>query len=95
MLVLKATSSAVRRVLEDNPRLRDMLRSIDQLRGDDRQEAIQRALGVSSSDVKPPGLVSPEQNNEDVLALRTLAEAIEVAVRGGKEDALGLDWGDS
>ncbi|KAF4599186.1 hypothetical protein EYR40_006276 [Pleurotus pulmonarius] len=29
---------------------------------------------------------------EDVVALRALAEAVEVAVRGGKQDALGLDW---
>ncbi len=34
------------------------------------------------------------QPQEDTRALRELAEAIEAAVRGGKEDALGLDWGD-
>lgn len=32
--------------------------------------------------------------DEDTLALRTLAEAVECAVRGDKLDALGLDWGD-
>ena len=30
---------------------------------------------------------------EDVLAFRKLAEAVEDAVRGGKQ-GLGLDWGD-
>jgi hypothetical protein len=34
------------------------------------------------------------QLSEDVLALRALAEAVEAAVRGGKADALGLDWGE-
>jgi hypothetical protein len=27
-----------------------------------------------------------------VIALRELAEAVEAAVRGGKEGVLGLDW---
>lgn len=31
---------------------------------------------------------------DDVKALRQLAEAVESAVRGGKEGTLGLDWGD-
>jgi len=30
--------------------------------------------------------------NEDVLALRELAGAVEAAVRGGNERILGLDW---
>jgi hypothetical protein len=29
---------------------------------------------------------------EDVRALRVLAEAVEAAVREGKEGVLGLDW---
>lgn len=31
---------------------------------------------------------------EEVGAMRELAEAVEAAVRGGKEDVLGLNWGD-
>ncbi|KAI0081990.1 hypothetical protein K474DRAFT_1586794 [Panus rudis PR-1116 ss-1] len=85
-----ATSPAIREVIAANPRLRDILRSIDQLHGEDRQEALQRALGVSSADVRPPGI--PDE--EDIQALRRLAEAVEAAVRGGKHDVLGLDWGD-
>ena len=33
-------------------------------------------------------------SEEDVKAMRNLAEAVEAAVRGGKEDVLGLNWGD-
>ena len=88
----------MRKALTANPRLEDILRSIDGLRGDDRQDALERALGVSSSDTKGPaqaGLAGlGAQSEEDVRALRDLAEAIEAAVRGGKQDALGLDWGD-
>ncbi|KAL0957076.1 hypothetical protein HGRIS_003173 [Hohenbuehelia grisea] len=32
--------------------------------------------------------------SEDVLSLRALAEAVEAAVREGKEDVLGLNWGE-
>lgn len=75
--------------------MHDLLRSLDKLRGDERQDAIQSALGVSTADVKPPGIIAPEQSREDVQALRRLAEAIEAAVRGGNHDVLGLDWGDA
>lgn len=78
----------------DNYRLRDLLRSIDKLRGESREDAIKRALGVSSLDVKPPSSASSTQNSDDVQALRKLAEAVEAAVRGGKEDVLGLNWSD-
>ncbi|PSR70978.1 hypothetical protein PHLCEN_2v13154 [Hermanssonia centrifuga] len=93
-----ATSPTVRNVLATHPQLRDVLYSIDQLRGEDRNDALQRALGVSASDLHAhsrPGLArNVTQPQEDTRALRELAEAIEAAVRGGKEDALGLDWGD-
>ncbi|CAL1706114.1 unnamed protein product [Somion occarium] len=100
-----ATSTAIRHVIAEHPRLRDILRNIDQLRGEDRQDALQRALGVSTSDGRPPGInpsvgipgivgAAGVADEEDVLALRELAEAVEAAVRAGKEDVLGLDWGD-
>ena len=105
--LLLATSPAVRKALTANARLPELLRSIDQLRGSDREEALQRALGVSASDAnasfsspsssssRPNTLASFEaQSDEDVKALRDLAEAIEAAVRGGKQGMLGLDWGD-
>lgn len=38
-------------------------------------------------------LISPE-SQDDVVALRELAEAVESAVRGGKDGVLGLDWGE-
>lgn len=72
---------------------------MDKLRGNDRDEALQRALGVLLSGDK--GIVDdPELTvaEEDVQALRRLAEAIESAVRGGSQSqsqaALGLDWGE-
>ncbi|KAK7692176.1 hypothetical protein QCA50_003797 [Cerrena zonata] len=99
-----ATSPAIRDILSTNPNLRDVLRNIDQLRGEDRQDALQKALGVSVSDTKTPeirigsvGNVGSVRgaNEDDVKALRRLAEAVEGVVRGGKEGTLGLDWGDS
>ena len=94
----------MRQALASNPNLPDLLRSIDSLRGEDREEALQRALGVSSADVHGVGLTATSGRaqpragaaypEEDVRALRQLAEAVEAAVRGGREDVLGLDWGD-
>ena len=46
------------------------------------------ALGVGSADLASRG----EQPSDDMAALRALAEAVEGAVRGGKEGELGLDW---
>ena len=88
-----ATSTAIRRALGSNPRLRDILKSIDALRGEEREVALQEALGVAgsrSSALAHLGHASDEDRN----ALRQLAEAVEGAVRGGKKDVLGLDWGD-
>jgi hypothetical protein len=71
------------------------LTSIDKLRGPDRESALQRALGVTLPDITAQARGSSSvQPAEDVVALRELAEAIEAAVRGGKQDALGLDWGE-
>lgn len=116
-----ATSSAVRNALASHPRLKDVLRKIDSLRGQEREEALQRALGVSQYDARgavPNDISFPTSNRtrfghggrsslpengievgyveEDKVALRELAEAVETAVRGGKEGTmLGLDWGDT
>ncbi|KAG2154416.1 uncharacterized protein EDB93DRAFT_1239478 [Suillus bovinus] len=86
-----ATSSAVRRVLESNPRLPELLTSIDKLRGADREDALHRALGVDARQLKND-LLGPQELDEDTRTLRQLAEAVEAAVRGGKEGVLGLDW---
>ncbi|KAF7357893.1 hypothetical protein MVEN_00835600 [Mycena venus] len=87
-----ATSPAIRTTLAAHPNLPALLTSIDKLRGPDREHALQRALGVTA-----PEIATTHGNaelGEDVLALRALAEAVEAAVRGGKEGALGLDWGE-
>ncbi|KAI0663375.1 hypothetical protein C8Q70DRAFT_949382 [Cubamyces menziesii] len=86
-----ATSPAIRRVLAANPRLRDILKSIDSLRGEERELALHEALGVGDSRGK---VLLGQESEEDQRALRDLAEAIEGAVRGGKQGVLGLDWGD-
>ena len=86
-----AMSPAIRRILGSNPRLRENLFSMDKLRGEDRELAIQEALGVGGSGnatFTPVRATSVEDRN----ALRELAEAVESAVRGEKRDALGLDW---
>ncbi|KAH9929575.1 uncharacterized protein BXZ73DRAFT_102103 [Epithele typhae] len=88
-----ATSSSVRHVIGSNPRLRDILTSVDALRGEAREVALQEALGVGGS--RSHALASlGHASDEDRETLRRLAEAIETAVRGGKQDMLGLDWGD-
>nr|GAT44946.1 predicted protein [Mycena chlorophos] len=85
-----ATSAAVREVLAAHPLLPALLTQIDQLRGHERDDVLQRALGVSSIDISArSGQMSL---GDDVTALRALAEAVEGAVRGGKEGVLGLDW---
>lgn len=92
-----ATSPRVRAALAAHPRLKEILRNIDGLRGAEREDALQRALGVSAGDVRgsvQAPLAGLGAQSEDVKALRELAEAVEAAVRGGKQDALGLDWGD-
>ncbi|KAJ7056670.1 hypothetical protein C8F01DRAFT_357874 [Mycena amicta] len=88
-----ATSSAIRQVLAAHPSLPGLLTQIDQLRGHEREHALQRALGVGAADIS----VSKANRgggglNDDVLALRALAEAVEGAVRGGQDGVLGLDW---
>ncbi|KAG8214190.1 hypothetical protein J3R82DRAFT_10979 [Butyriboletus roseoflavus] len=85
-----ATSSTVRTILRSNPRLCDLLTSIDALRGSEREEALQRALGVDSRLLKNDD--AGTALDKDTRAFRELAEAIEVAVRGGREDVLGLNW---
>ncbi|KAG6892932.1 hypothetical protein C0993_002473 [Termitomyces sp. T159_Od127] len=87
---LVATSPAIRKILVAHPNLKTILTSIDSLRGNDREHALQRALGVSVADIKD--IKARAELSDDMLALRELAEAIEVAVRGGRDGALGLDW---
>ncbi|KAH9932457.1 uncharacterized protein B0H18DRAFT_985602 [Fomitopsis serialis] len=90
-----ATSPSIRRTLAAHPRLPTLLRQIDALRGPAREAALERALGVadpSPNDTR--GGVGRGEDGEDKKALRELAEAVEAAVRGGREGMLGLDWGD-
>jgi len=78
-----------------HPRLPGLLTSIDKLRGPDREDALQRALGVNVEQLRDPsGSTIPSESGDDVYALRQLAEAVEAVVRGGKEGVLGLDWGE-
>jgi len=65
---------------------------MDKLRGPEREDALQGALGVTAPEIDDQ--LRPPQLSEDVLALRELAEAIEASVRGDNKAALGLNWGD-
>ena len=92
---MTATSQAVRKALASNPKLPELLRDIDRLRGESREVALQCALGVSPADLDGSSERKQRQyTEEDVKGMRELAEAIEAAVRGGRDDVLGLNWGD-
>ncbi|KAJ3808069.1 hypothetical protein F5876DRAFT_46802 [Lentinula aff. lateritia] len=99
-----ATSPEVRKALlvpstvsgqpdQPNMTLRALLVSIDKLSGVGRERAIQCALGADdgriNDDLRQSISLSP---SEGVLALRTLAEAIEGALRGKTNGTLSLDW---
>ena len=84
-----ATSRPLRATIAAHPQLRDILRTIDGLHGREREEALERALGVA-----PGRALDKQYPDEATQALRQLAEAVEAAVRGSQKDALGLDWGD-
>jgi hypothetical protein len=88
-----ATSPAIRNILASHPSLKELLISIDKVRGEERELALQKALGVTSVDIHSQ--TQQRELSEDTLALRQLAEAIEAAVRGENKSALGLDWADA
>jgi zinc finger HIT domain-containing protein 3 len=77
----KATSSAIRTILREHPKLKDTLRTMDGMRGPAREEALQASLGISTRGV---GGVDD--------GMSELASAIERAVRGNRDGLLGLDW---
>jgi len=85
-------SPQVRKVLEKHEKLPALLAQIDKLRGHEREDALQQHLGVTPAQIDSQ-LRSPILD-EDTLALRELAEAIEGAVRKKDPSALGLDWGE-
>ena len=98
-----ATSPAVRAALTTHPRLKEVLRTIDGLRGTEREEALQLALGLSRRDVgsgsgRGRGREIDSEIEESGIGegerhgMRGLAEAIEAAVRASRDGLLGLDW---
>ena len=117
-----ARSPAVRRVLASQTHLPTLLRKLDESRGDARERAIERVLGVApdQESFRLAGLPTSfdlsfsnaadsvvqarkeglsEVDEEDMKALRELAEAVEGAVRsvgnpgmGFGADPVGLDW---
>lgn len=89
---LPATSVAVRKALSEHSDLKPLLRSIDSLRGGEREETLQRALGVSQANLQ--GASSTNKLGicqEDIEAMRRLSSAIDAAIRGDRPSALGLD----
>jgi len=97
-------------MLAENLRLRTLITSLDNVRGPARERELQRALGVNPTSTGPAqfrrndGRSDPLSgvNDEDLVALRRFAEAIEQAVRSpstkqsGPSNTvsaiLGLDW---
>ena len=88
-----ATSPTIRKILSAHKSLPELLTSIDKLRGPERDEALQRALGITAPEIDDCQL-RPSNLSDDILALRELAEAVETAVRGRDQSALGLNWGE-
>ncbi|KAI9571586.1 hypothetical protein HD554DRAFT_2302239 [Boletus coccyginus] len=90
-----ATSQTIRTLLSD-PSLHTRLIAIDALRGAEREAALQRALGVDGRLLNhhdgDANVTLAATLDKDTRALRALAEAVEGAVRGGREDVMGLDW---
>ena len=90
----------MRAALEGHPELKELLRSIDRLRGPAREEALQATLGVcrAQRDAEDAEQIyrlgEMRIGEEERRAMRDLAEATEAAVRGSQEAILGLDWGD-
>jgi len=83
----------VRKALSEHPALKPLLRSIDSSRGREREEALQRALGVSQATNHQGDLGTNKLGigEEDIEAMRQLSAAIEAAIRGDRPSALGLD----
>ncbi|KAL5631245.1 hypothetical protein ACGC1H_006931 [Rhizoctonia solani] len=97
-----ATSLDVRKFLTENPNMHGLLRSIDNLYGPLRQQAIEEVLGVGAGSEQQHGTRVPTHDalarlrqegdtEANTRALRQLAEAIEKAIGGGDEQR-GLAW---
>ena len=85
-IIKKATSSAIRTILREHPKLKDTLRTIDGLRGSAREEALQASIGISTLGDYDDG------DDDDYDGMGELAREIEGAVRGNRDGLLGLDW---
>ena len=82
----------MRKAFSEHPNLKPFLRSIDLLRGAERETALQRALGVSQADHHgDSGIGRLGIGGEDIEAVQQLSSAIEEAIRGDRPSALGLD----
>lgn len=86
----EATSRKIREIFATHPGLKDRLRAIDALQGDQRSWELEKVLGVA---VGADGrIIGGGGSKEDMEALRALAEAVEEVSRG--EQGVGLDWGE-
>ena len=82
----------MRKALSEHLSLKPLLRSIDSLRGAEREAALQSALGVSVADYRgDPGMDGLGISEGDVEAVRLLSAAIEGAIRGDGPSTLVLD----
>jgi zinc finger HIT domain-containing protein 3 len=86
----------IRAAISSSPSLPSLLRKLDQLRGSEREEALEKLLGVMTTRGALRGQQRTSQaldsSPEGVKALKQLAQAVEKAVRDDKTDTLDLDW---
>ncbi|KIY49987.1 hypothetical protein FISHEDRAFT_36364 [Fistulina hepatica ATCC 64428] len=87
-----AMSKNIRSLLAAHPELREKIREIDKMRGTAREEALQRALGLTRPEL--PGSSHGQETSKDILRLREFAEAVESAIRGENDKQLRLEWGE-
>lgn len=78
----------MRNALASHPRLKDVLRQIDSLRGQQREEALQRALGVSQYDARGavPNDMSVSTSNRTTFGRGGRSSSYENGIEVGYEE---------
>ncbi|KAF8322126.1 hypothetical protein DL93DRAFT_2129655 [Clavulina sp. PMI_390] len=92
-----ATSSDIRGTLSDNPRLVEILRSLDSLRPNERDVRMQQLLGIVNGNEALDEATLTDEQMDDARAFQSFAAAVQQALRPTNEDGAssnrrGLDW---
>lgn len=84
-----ASSKNVRAILEGSTELKKLLSEFDQLRGRDREQALEYMLGVADPRLRNP--FSPKLadvlNHDSVKEFRKFADAVTRSINDGKSDS--------